>query len=74
MWPGFDPELQRQWQVIKGMVARQQQAPSREWPLHFDVDSDELLVVREWPDGSVTSYTTSEFSDRIRGGGTSRGR
>jgi hypothetical protein len=25
--------------------------------------------VREWPDGSVTSYATAEFSDRLSGGG-----
>jgi hypothetical protein len=68
MWPGFDPELHRDWQIVRGMVSRQRQTPTREWPLFFDEESDLLLVVREWPDGSVTSYATSEFSDRLRGG------
>jgi hypothetical protein len=68
MWPGFDPELLRNWQIVQGMVARQRQTPTREWPLIFDEETDLLLVVREWPDGSVTSYATSEFSHLIRGG------
>jgi hypothetical protein len=71
MWSGFDPEIQRDWQVVRGMVARQRQTPTREWPLVFDQETDLLLVVREWPDGSVTSYATSEYSDQIRGGGDS---
>ena len=69
MWFGFDPELQRYWQIVQGMVARQRQTPTREWPLVFDQESSLLLVVREWPDGSVTSYATAEFSDRLSGGG-----
>jgi hypothetical protein len=71
MWSGFDPEIRRDWQIVKGMVARQTQTPTREWPLVFDPETDLLLVVREWPDGSVTSYATSEYSDLIRGGDTS---
>jgi hypothetical protein len=74
MLPGFDPELQRNWQIVRGMVARQRQTPTREWPLVFDQESGLLLVVREWPDGSVTSYATSEFSDRLSGGGPPRER
>lgn len=42
------------WQVVRGMAARQWQTPTREWPLVFDHETDLLLVVREWPDGSVT--------------------
>ena len=30
MWFGFDPELQRNWQIVQGMVARQRQTPTRE--------------------------------------------
>jgi hypothetical protein len=41
------------------MVALQQQTPTREWPLLYIEEHDALLVVREWPDGSVTSYTLS---------------
>jgi hypothetical protein len=68
MWSGFDPELQRQWECIRGMLARQRQTPSREWPLIFVEDEDALLVVREWPDGSLTAYATKEYSHLIRGG------
>jgi hypothetical protein len=68
MWAGFDPELQRTWQIVRGMAARQRQTPTREWPLVLDQESGLLLVVREWPDGSVTSYATSEFSGRVAGG------
>ena len=71
MWSGFDPEMRRNWQFVRGMVARQRQTPTREWPLTFDYESGLLFVVREWPDGSVTSYATSEYSDSIRGGGAS---
>lgn len=71
MWSGFGPEIQREWRFVHGMVARQKQTPKREWPLVFDRETDLLLVVREWPDGSVTSYATSEYSDLIRGGDSS---
>jgi hypothetical protein len=62
MWPGFDPEIQRQLDVIRRMVARSHQTPIREWPLIFVDDFDVLFVVREWPDGSLTAYLTSEYS------------
>jgi hypothetical protein len=38
------------------MVSRQHQSPTREWPLIHIVESRALLVVREWPDGSITAY------------------
>jgi hypothetical protein len=66
MWPGFDAEFVRQLGVIRQMVTLRYQSPTREWPLVFVEDRDELLVVREWPDGSLTSYLTSEHSDEIR--------
>jgi hypothetical protein len=58
MWPGFDPDTKRELENIRRMVILQRQTPTREWPL-IRVDIDEqagLLVVREWPDGSVTAY------------------
>jgi hypothetical protein len=58
MWSGFDPQLRRQLESIRRMVALRYQSPTREWPLHLDEQHDELLVVREWPDGSVTAYLT----------------
>jgi hypothetical protein len=66
MWPGLDPEFVRQLGTIRQMVTLRYQSPTREWPLVFVEDRDELLVVREWPDGSVTAYMTSEYSDDIR--------
>jgi hypothetical protein len=68
MWSGFDPELRRQLDSIRQMVARSHQIPTREWPLIFVEQHDALFVVREWPDGSITAYSTSEYSDRIRNG------
>jgi hypothetical protein len=68
MWSGFDPELRRQLQTVRQMVTRIHQTPTREWPLIFMDQYDELLVVREWADGSITAYATSEYSDIIRHG------
>jgi hypothetical protein len=62
MWSGFDPDLQQQWKAIREMVTLQHQVPSREWPLIFVEEHSALLVVREWPNGSITSYATSEWS------------
>jgi hypothetical protein len=59
MWSGFDPQLRREWAIIKQMVAHQRQTPVREWPLVFMEEQGQLLVVREWPDGAITSYTMS---------------
>ncbi len=67
MWSGFDPELRRQFESIREMSALQHQTPAREWPLVFVEENDALLVVREWPNGSITSYTTSEYSRFLRG-------
>ncbi len=67
MWDRFDPELKRQLDTIKQMVSLRHQTPTREWPLIFIEQYDELLVVREWPDGSITAYSTTEYSDRIKG-------
>jgi len=66
MWSCFDPELRRQLENIRQMVRLTHQTPTREWPLLFLDDRDELLVVREWPDGSITAYLTSEYSDATR--------
>jgi hypothetical protein len=70
MWSGFDPELRRQLDVIRHMVARTHQVPTQEWPLVFMHDYDVLFVVREWPDGTITAYSTSQYSDLIRDRGS----
>jgi hypothetical protein len=56
MWPGFDPHVMRALATMRDMVALQHQTPIREWPLVFIEEHDVLLVVREWPDGSITAY------------------
>ena len=56
MW-SLDPELHRQLARVREMVARQHETPTREWPLIVEESLEELLVVREWPDGSITAYT-----------------
>ena len=48
------------------MVRLSHQTPRREWPLIFLNEYDALLVVREWPDGTVTAYLTTEYSDKLR--------
>ena len=64
MWFALDPELRRQLDNIRQMVGLQHQTPTREWPLIFIDQHDLLLVVREWPDGSITAYTISPFCPR----------
>jgi hypothetical protein len=55
MWSGFDPELCRELESIRQMTARRHQTPTREWPLIFVEEYNAILVVREWPDGGITS-------------------
>ena len=59
MWSGFDPEIRHQLETIRQMTRRSHQTPTQEWPLIFVDQYDALLVVREWPDGSLTAYWTS---------------
>jgi hypothetical protein len=62
MWFALDPELRRQLDNIRQMIALQRQVPMREWPLIVIDEHDMVLVVREWPDGSITAYATSLLS------------
>jgi hypothetical protein len=58
MWPGFDPVIKKELANIRRMVALKHQTPTMEWPL-IVVELEKqraLLVVREWPDGSITAY------------------
>ena len=66
MWSGIDPELWKQLSNVRTMVSLRYQVPTKEWPLVFVEEHDELLVVREWPDGTITAYATTEFSSEIR--------
>jgi hypothetical protein len=56
MWNGFDPSILRDLAAIREMVSRQRQTPIKEWPLVQVEEYGALLVVREWPDGSITAY------------------
>jgi hypothetical protein len=62
MWSGFPPELQRELDSVRRLAALTRQTPTKEWPLVFLADYDLLLVVREWPNGEMTAYATSEYS------------
>ncbi len=64
MWFGFDPELRHQFDTIRQMSRLSRQTPTREWPLVFVAEHDSLFVVREWPDGSLTAYATSDIVGR----------
>jgi hypothetical protein len=66
MWSGFDPDLRQQWKVVREMVVLQRQTPTREWPMVYVEEQDALLVIREWPNGSLTSYLMSELRDHTR--------
>lgn len=68
MWSGLDPEMWRQLDTIRQMVARSRQTPTREWPLVFVDDHNALLVVREWPDGTITAYYMHRESNSTRNG------
>lgn len=56
MWNGLDPSIRRDLSTIRKLVALSHQMPTREWPLIYLEDHDALLVIREWPDGSLTAY------------------
>jgi hypothetical protein len=59
MWFDLDPELRRQLEHVRRMVSLQRQTPTREWPLLPIEEHQALLVIREWPDGTITAYLAS---------------
>jgi hypothetical protein len=67
MWESFDAETKRQLASIKEMTVLRSQTPTREWPLVFVEEHNVLLVVREWPNGTLTAYTC-ERRDASNGG------
>ena len=69
MWPVFDPDVFRQLATIRQMAGLTRQTPTCEWPLIVVDQYALLLVIREWPDGSITSYAASVNSD-VRHDGT----
>jgi hypothetical protein len=67
MWHGFDPEIQKQLATIKELTGLRHKTPTKEWPLMFVPEHDAMLVVREWPDGEITAYLTSDHLDSNQG-------
>ena len=59
MWPGFDPQIQRDLNFVRELVALRHRTPTGEWPVVVLHDRGELLVVREWPNGTLTAYVDS---------------
>ena len=59
MWFDLDPELRRQLEHVRRMVSLQRQTPTREWPLLSLDEHEALLVIRQWPDGTITAYLAS---------------
>ena len=59
MWHGMNPNTWPEFVNLRAMIALQRQTPLKEWPLIYLEEYDALLVVREWPDGSITAYTMS---------------
>ena len=60
MWPGFDPHVVQALATLRLLVALQRQTPTREWPLVFVQEHDAILILREWPDGSITAYAAEK--------------
>lgn len=60
MWTGFDAHMWRDLASFRRLVALRYQTPKREWPLVYIEEHHALLVVREWPDGSVTAYAVEK--------------
>jgi hypothetical protein len=56
MWPGLDPNIRRDLATFRELVSLRYQSPTKEWPLVYVEERHALLVVREWPDGSITAY------------------
>jgi hypothetical protein len=69
MWHDLNPNSWPELVNLRASLARRRQTPTREWPLHFVEEHDALLVVREWPDGSVTAYTVSKNDLEARANG-----
>jgi hypothetical protein len=56
MWSGFDRTILRELASLREMVSLSNRTPKKEWPLIYVEEHGALLVVREWPDGSLTAY------------------
>jgi|SoiMethySBSTD1v2_1073268.scaffolds.fasta_scaffold03114_12 hypothetical protein len=55
MWSGMDPETRAGLEHLRQIVKRAHQTPTREWSLVFLEECDAVLVIREWPGGTLTA-------------------
>ena len=58
--PSPDAELVKQLATIKETASLPHKTPTREWPLTFAHEHELMLIVREWPDGEITAFLTTE--------------
>jgi hypothetical protein len=63
MWHGFNPDVWRDLETVKELFGLTRMKPAREWPLVFVEEHQALLVVREWPNGTITAYTIPGHPD-----------
>ena len=68
MWHGLNPNSWPELVSLRARLALGSQTPTREWPLLYVEEDDTILVVREWPDGSITAYTLSRGDLQSRTG------
>jgi hypothetical protein len=64
MWDPVNIQLWRDFETFRSLVALRHQTPTREWPLVYVAEYETLLVLREWPDGSVTAYAVDTSPPR----------
>jgi hypothetical protein len=68
MGTGMDPNVRKELKTIREPVTLRHQSPTKEWPLVYVEEFDLMLIVREWPDGSITAYTVSRSADPAQNG------
>jgi hypothetical protein len=71
MWDGSNPNSWPELVGLRKRLALRWQTPTREWPLFWIEEQATLLIVREWPDGSVTAYLKSATDLQPPAGGES---
>lgn len=58
MWLNMNPNCWPEVSHVKEMLALTRLAPIREWAWMID-DHEAALVLREWPNGAITSYVVT---------------
>ena len=60
MWLNMNPNCWPELRQIREAVARQHQVPTQECAVTYIKKYKAALVVREWPDGSLTANLTKD--------------